>query len=77
MSLGAVVGRNDISKPWYTKSTMPSEIKAALSLKPTTDGTKDDKKSSKKAEEMSKSERKLLKKERKRDMKRQLKELKR
>ena len=37
MSLGAIVGRNDIAKPWYTKSTMPTEIKTALSHnKPTT-----------------------------------------
>ena len=30
MSLGNLVGCNAVSKPWYTKSIMPSEIKAAL-----------------------------------------------
>ena len=31
MSMGAMVGRSEIAKPWYTKHTMPVEIKAALS----------------------------------------------
>ena len=54
-----MVGRNEIAKPWYTKSIMPAEIKSALS-----------KKDSQKEKHLSREEKKELKKEKKRDIKR-------
>ena len=75
MSLGSLVGRNEIAKPWYAKSTMPVSVKAALTEPVDLDhkSKSDDKRHRDKSK--SKSERKAEKKERKRDLKRQMKEL--
>ena len=54
-----MVGRNEIAKPWYTKSSMPSEIKDALKPKVLKDQNK---KSKSKDEGLSKAEKKIKKK---------------
>ena len=70
MSLGSLVGRNEIAKPWYTKSTMPASIKEALTRQPEVE-TKEVSKAERKAEKKAdKADRKVEKKERKRDLKR-------
>ena len=69
MSLGSLVGRNEIAKPWYTKSTMPASIKDALSRGKET--TKHEKRIEDRAERKAeKAKRKAEKKDRKRDLKR-------
>ena len=75
MTLGAIVGRNDIQKPWYTKSIMPTEIKSALTTISTKTSSIDP--YQKTSKEESRTERKERKKERKRELKHQMKQLKR